>query len=121
MVSHGSCFCVSAKFSGEESAQTLQSGMIRFKSIPADRYFLRKIRRKFSLRFPDQRILRLSKLLLLQVIVRVRPLNKKEESEEAIQVAHKLSPTSVCMADQQFTYDAVAGEDSSQVQTIRSS
>lgn len=51
----------------------------------------------------------------LQVIVRVRPMNKKEESEEAEQVVYRMSSTCVSLADQQFTYDAVAGEDSSQV------
>lgn len=51
----------------------------------------------------------------VQVIVRVRPLNKKEEAEEAEQVVHRLSATGVSLADQLFTYDAVAGEDASQV------
>lgn len=51
----------------------------------------------------------------VQVIVRVRPMNKKEEGEEAEQVVHRVSSTCVSLADQQFTYDAVAGEDSSQV------
>jgi hypothetical protein len=42
-------------------------------------------------------------------------MNKKEEAEEATQVVHKISLTCVAMGDQQFTYDAVAGEESSQV------
>lgn len=42
-------------------------------------------------------------------------MNKKEEGEEAEQVVHKMSSTCVSLSDQQFTYDAVAGEDSSQV------
>ena len=42
-------------------------------------------------------------------------MNKKEEAEEATEVVHKMSLTCVAMGDQQFTYDAVAGEDSSQV------
>uniref|UniRef100_A0A7I4BD30 Kinesin motor domain-containing protein n=1 Tax=Physcomitrium patens TaxID=3218 RepID=A0A7I4BD30_PHYPA len=50
----------------------------------------------------------------VKVIVRVRPLNKKEEAEEAEQVVHRLSATGVSLADQLFTYDAVAGEDASQ-------
>ncbi|KAG0558177.1 hypothetical protein KC19_10G010000 [Ceratodon purpureus] len=50
----------------------------------------------------------------VKVIVRVRPMNKKEETEEAEQVVHMMSSTCVALADQQFTYDAVAGENSSQ-------
>lgn len=45
-------------------------------------------------------------------------MNKKEEAEEATQVVHKMSLTCVAMGDQQFTYDAVAGEESSQVLLI---
>lgn len=52
---------------------------------------------------------------LCQVIVRMRPLNKKEILEEATQVVQKLSPNSLSLAEQQFTYDAVAGENESQV------
>ena len=43
-------------------------------------------------------------------------MNKKEEGEEAEKVVHRISATSVSLSDQQFTYDAVAGEDSSQVE-----
>ena len=50
-----------------------------------------------------------------QVIVRMRPLNKKEIAEEATHVISKLSPNSLSLVDQQFTYDAVAGDDESQV------
>lgn len=50
----------------------------------------------------------------VKVIVRVRPMNKKEEGEEAEQVVHRISSTCVSLADQHFTYDAVAGEDASQ-------
>lgn len=50
-----------------------------------------------------------------QVIVRLRPLNKKEEAEEATHVVQKVSSNSVSLGDQQFTYDAVAGEAESQV------
>lgn len=42
-------------------------------------------------------------------------MNKKEEAEEANHVVHSMSATCVSLADQQFTYDAVAGEGSSQV------
>ena len=52
---------------------------------------------------------------MCQVIVRMRPLNKKEIAEEATQVVSKLSSNSLSLADQQFTYDAVAGENESQV------
>lgn len=47
--------------------------------------------------------------------MRVRPLNKKEEAEEATHVVQKVSSNSVSLGDQQFTYDAVAGETESQV------
>jgi hypothetical protein len=50
--------------------------------------------------------------------VRMRPLNKKEETEEAEIVLQKTSATSVSIADQHFTYDAVAGQDASQVSII---
>lgn len=50
-----------------------------------------------------------------QVILRVRPLNKKEEAEEADRVVRSVTSTSVSLSDQQFTFDAVAGEVSSQV------
>ncbi|CAM6067212.1 unnamed protein product [Sphagnum tenellum] len=50
----------------------------------------------------------------VKVIVRMRPLNKKEETEEAEIVLQKTSVTSVSIADQHFTYDAVAGQDASQ-------
>ena len=43
-------------------------------------------------------------------------MNKKEEAEEAEQIVHSMSATCVALADQQFTYDAVAGEDASQVE-----
>lgn len=49
------------------------------------------------------------------MIVRVRPLNKKEAAEEATLVVQKLSANSLSLADAQFTYDAVAGETESQV------
>lgn len=42
-------------------------------------------------------------------------MNKKEEGEEAELAVQTISSTCVSLADQQFTYDAVAGEDSSQV------
>ncbi|KAG0628802.1 hypothetical protein M758_1G054100 [Ceratodon purpureus] len=50
----------------------------------------------------------------VKVIVRMRPLNKKEIAEEATHVISKLSPNSLSLVDQQFTYDAVAGDDESQ-------
>jgi hypothetical protein len=49
----------------------------------------------------------------------MRPLNKKEETEEAEMVLQKTSVTSVSIADQHFTYDAVAGQDASQVSIMR--
>uniref|UniRef100_A0A7I4FWL6 Kinesin motor domain-containing protein n=1 Tax=Physcomitrium patens TaxID=3218 RepID=A0A7I4FWL6_PHYPA len=50
----------------------------------------------------------------VKVILRVRPLNKKEEAEEADRVVRSVTSTSVSLSDQQFTFDAVAGEVSSQ-------
>ncbi len=50
-----------------------------------------------------------------QVVVRMRPLNNKEEAEEATNVVQKLSSNSVLISEQQFTFDAVIGEDASQV------
>ncbi len=52
---------------------------------------------------------------LWQVVVRMRPLNNKEEAEEATNVVQKLSSNSVLISEQQFTFDAVIGEDASQV------
>lgn len=49
------------------------------------------------------------------MIVRLRPLNKKEAAEEATLVVQKLSANSLSLAEQQFTFDAVAGESESQV------
>ncbi len=45
----------------------------------------------------------------------MRPLNNKEEAEEATNVVQKLSSNSVLISEQQFTFDAVIGEDASQV------
>ncbi|KAG6547673.1 hypothetical protein Mapa_011122 [Marchantia paleacea] len=50
----------------------------------------------------------------VKVIVRMRPLNAKEEQEEATKVVQKISTNAVSLGDQQFTYDAIAGEDASQ-------
>ncbi|CAK9858991.1 unnamed protein product [Sphagnum jensenii] len=50
----------------------------------------------------------------VKVVVRVRPLNNKEEAEEATNVVQKLSSNSVLISEQQFTFDAVIGEDASQ-------
>jgi len=50
-----------------------------------------------------------------QVVVRMRPLNTKEEAEEATNVVQKLSSNSLLISEQQFTFDAVIGEDASQV------
>lgn len=47
--------------------------------------------------------------------MRLRPLNKKEAAEEATLVVQKLSANSLSLAEQQFTFDAVAGESESQV------
>lgn len=45
----------------------------------------------------------------------MRPLNAKEEQEEATKVVQKISTNAVSLGDQQFTYDAIAGENASQV------
>jgi hypothetical protein len=45
----------------------------------------------------------------------MRPLNTKEEAEEATNVVQKLSSNSLLISEQQFTFDAVIGEDASQV------
>jgi hypothetical protein len=45
----------------------------------------------------------------------MRPLNRKEEAEEASHVVQKLSSNSLLISDQQFTFDAVVGEGASQV------
>lgn len=50
----------------------------------------------------------------VKVIVRVRPLNRKEASEEASSVVQKLSIDSLSLGEQQFTFDSVAGETESQ-------
>ncbi|CAK9189601.1 unnamed protein product [Sphagnum troendelagicum] len=50
----------------------------------------------------------------VKVIVRMRPLNRKEEAEEASHVVQKLSSNSLLISDQQFTFDAVVGEGASQ-------
>lgn len=50
----------------------------------------------------------------VKVIVRMRPLNKKEAAEEATNVVQKLSGDSLSLGDQQFTFDSVAGETESQ-------
>ncbi|CAN5953645.1 unnamed protein product [Sphagnum jensenii] len=50
----------------------------------------------------------------VKVVVRMRPLNNKEEAEEATNVVQKLSSNSVLISEQQFTFDAVIGEDASQ-------
>jgi len=47
--------------------------------------------------------------------VRVRPLNRKEASEDATSVVQKLSVESLSLGEQQFTFDSVAGETESQV------
>ncbi|KAH9577047.1 hypothetical protein CY35_01G194100 [Sphagnum magellanicum] len=48
------------------------------------------------------------------VVVRMRPLNTKEEAEEDTNVVQKLSSNSLLISEQQFTFDAVIGEDASQ-------
>ncbi|KAL2651860.1 hypothetical protein R1flu_019988 [Riccia fluitans] len=50
----------------------------------------------------------------VKVMVRMRPLNAKEEQEEATLIVHKVSTNAVALGDQQFTYDSVAGVDASQ-------
>jgi hypothetical protein len=52
--------------------------------------------------------------LCCQVIVRVRPCNSKEASEEATEIVEKISENSLCIADQQFTFDHVATVEASQ-------
>ncbi|ONK72552.1 uncharacterized protein A4U43_C04F20610 [Asparagus officinalis] len=48
----------------------------------------------------------------VQVIVRMRPLNKEEE--ESDQIAQKISPNSVSIVDHMFTFDSVADSSSTQ-------
>ncbi|CAM6105350.1 unnamed protein product [Calypogeia fissa] len=50
----------------------------------------------------------------VKVIIRMRPLNEKEEQEEATKIVHKIASDAVTLGDQQFTYDAIAGEGASQ-------
>jgi hypothetical protein len=45
----------------------------------------------------------------------MRPLNDKEEQEAATKIVQKVSFDAVQLGDQQFTYDAIAGEEASQV------
>ncbi|PKA57479.1 Kinesin-like protein KIN12B [Apostasia shenzhenica] len=49
----------------------------------------------------------------VQVIVRMRPLNKEEE-EEGFQIAQKISSNSISILDQTFTFDSVADASSTQ-------
>ena len=46
--------------------------------------------------------------------MRVRPCNNKEKLEEATEIVEKISENSLCIADQQFTFDHVATVESSQ-------
>eukprot|EP00250_Pteridium_aquilinum_P021326 c25089_g1_i1 orf=2-2848(-) len=50
----------------------------------------------------------------VKVIIRLRPLNQREESEEATQIVERISRDSLFLADQNFTFDYVAGQDASQ-------
>ncbi|KAI5076831.1 hypothetical protein GOP47_0008896 [Adiantum capillus-veneris] len=50
----------------------------------------------------------------VKVIIRLRPCNQKEEAEEATQIVEKISLDSLSLADQNFTFDHVAGQESSQ-------
>lgn len=49
----------------------------------------------------------------VQVIVRIRPLTREEE-QQGTQIAQEISSDTVAVADQQFTFDAVAGTESTQ-------
>ncbi|KAH9327601.1 hypothetical protein KI387_007779, partial [Taxus chinensis] len=48
----------------------------------------------------------------LMVIIRIRPM--RAEEKELTQVVHMVSPNTIDVVDQQFTFDAVAGMDSTQ-------
>eukprot|EP01018_Ginkgo_biloba_P021270 Gb_41072 [translate_table: standard] len=48
----------------------------------------------------------------VKVIIRMRPL--RTDDHEATQVAQMLSPNTIAVVDQQFTFDAVAGTDATQ-------
>nr|AMS24240.1 kinesin 12-II protein [Marsilea vestita] len=50
----------------------------------------------------------------VKVIVRMRPRNSKEELEEAVEIAEKVSCDSLRVDEHQFTFDQVAGTDASQ-------
>ncbi|KAJ7533748.1 hypothetical protein O6H91_13G062700 [Diphasiastrum complanatum] len=50
----------------------------------------------------------------VKVVVRVRPLSKREELEEESSIVQQISNCSMLLADQHFTYDAIAGTDSTQ-------
>ncbi|MCO5611484.1 hypothetical protein L7F22_065737 [Adiantum nelumboides] len=50
----------------------------------------------------------------VKVIIRLRPCNQKEEAEEVTQIVEKVSMDSLSLADQNFTFDHVAGQESSQ-------
>ncbi|XP_057827459.2 kinesin-like protein KIN-12B isoform X1 [Cryptomeria japonica] len=48
----------------------------------------------------------------VKVIIRIRPM--RAEEKEVTQVVHMLSPNTITVIDQQFSFDAVAGMDSTQ-------
>ena len=53
-------------------------------------------------------------------MVRIRPGNPKEASEEAMEIVEKVSETSLRLSDHQFTFDRIAEEDTSQVRRNKS-
>jgi hypothetical protein len=48
-------------------------------------------------------------------MVRIRPGNPKEATEEATEIIEKISENSLRLCDHQFTFDRIAEEDTSQV------
>ena len=50
-------------------------------------------------------------------MIRIRPGNSKEATEEATEIVDKLSETSLSLLDHQFTFDRIAGGDTSQVKS----
>ena len=55
----------------------------------------------------------------MQVVVRIRPVNRRER--EGVRIVRKLSSDSLSADDRKYTFDSVLGPDSSQVRTPHSS
>lgn len=60
-----------------------------------------------------------SLLYLKKVVVRIRPVNRRER--EGVRIVQKLSSDAMSIEDRTYTFDHVLGPDSSQVEQINSS